>query len=119
MTLRKALSCENADEMAVSDEDEERTVRLVLADVNGTIGPGHESIVRANATRLREFADDPHNYLERVAEATQQDLHDEFIDTDWPRCPRHGRHPLWFNDGGWWCQQDRVLIARAGELRSI
>ena len=81
--------------MPVTDEDEERTVRLLLADVSATVGPGHESIVRANAKRLREFIDDPEGYFARVVEDSQQDLHDERIDTDWPRCPLHGRHPLW------------------------
>ena len=44
--------------MAVTDEDEERTVRVVLADVKATLGPGYESMVRDIAGRLREFIDD-------------------------------------------------------------
>jgi hypothetical protein len=103
--------------LAITDEDVARTVALVLADVVTTIGPGHEELVRANAERLREFIDDdPHYYFQRVVEDTQQDLHDEFIDTDWPRCPLHGRHPLWLGEGGWWCEQDHVLIAPVGQL---
>jgi hypothetical protein len=39
-----------------------------------------------------------------------------FIDTSWPTCPRHRRHPLWFRDGAWWCETDDVAIAKLGEL---
>jgi hypothetical protein len=46
---------------------------------------------------------------------TQQDIHDGFIDTAWPKCPRHP-HPLWFRDGSWWCERDQLCVARLGEL---
>ena len=105
--------------MAVTDDDEGRAVRVVLADVHATLGTGYESIVRENARRLREFIDDPVRYFERVVEDTQQDFHDRYIDTDWPKCPRHrGRHPLWLGEGGWWCQNDGLLIAAVGHLGS-
>lgn len=104
--------------MAVTDEDEERTVRLLLADVNATLGSGHESIVRANARRMREFAHEVAEYVRRVVDDTQQDIHDGFIDTAWPKCPLHDRHPVWFHDGGWWCEQRGILVARLGELQA-
>lgn len=105
--------------MAVTDEDQDEVVRLLLADVNATVGPGHESLARGNAARLREFIDDdPERYFRVVIDATQQDLHDEFIDTDWPKCPLHHRHPLWCHDGAWWCEQDAVAIASVGKLRA-
>lgn len=105
--------------MAVTDQDEEPTVRLLLADVSATIGPGQESIVRANARRLREFIDEPARYFDQVVEDTQQDFHDEYIDTDWPGCPLpDGRHPLWLGEGGWWCEKEHVLIAPVGQLGS-
>lgn len=102
--------------MAVTDEDEERTVRALLADVEATLGPGYESMVRDIARRLREFIDDPDWYFERVVDDTQQDFHDGYIDTGWPKCPVHdGRHPLWLADRGWWCQKNAVLIAAVGD----
>ena len=58
-------------------------------------------------------------YQERVVEETQQWLHDVFIDTEWPRCPRHVGHPLWLVGGAWRCDKDDVLVAPLGELRSI
>ncbi len=100
-------------------EDEERTVQLILADIVATIGPGYEFIVRANAQRVRQHTQGPEDDFRRVVEGTQQDLHDRFIDTDWPKCPLHnGRHPLWLGDGGWWCEQERVLLAPVGQLVS-
>jgi hypothetical protein len=56
--------------MSVTDEDEERAVRLVLADVKATLGLGYESMVRDIAGRLRQFIDDPAWYFERVVEDT-------------------------------------------------
>lgn len=106
--------------MAVTDADQDEVVRLVLADVNATLGPGHESFARANAERLRGFIDDDRDrYFDAVVAATQQDLHDEFIDTDWPKCPRHARHPLWLHDGAWWCEQDDVVVAPVGKLGAL
>lgn len=117
-TPRPPPSCDTPS-MAVTDEDEERAVRVVLADVKATLGAGHESIVRDIAARLREFIEDPTWYFERVVEDTQQDFHDGYIDTDWPKCPLHdGRHPLWLGEGGWWCQKDGVRIAAVGDLAS-
>jgi hypothetical protein len=59
-----------------------------------------------------------------VAEAVeqlQQRLHDTFVDTTWPACPRHRRHPLWLGEaerGGiaWCCPRDRAAIAPLGAL---
>lgn len=102
--------------MAVTDADEERIVRLLGQDLKTTIGPGHEGLAVENASRLRQFIDEPVQYAERVVDDTQQDIHDFFIDTTWPKCPRHQRHPLWFRDNTWWCEEDRVRVANFGEL---
>jgi hypothetical protein len=104
----------------VTEHDETEVLALVLADLQATLGPGHESLARENARRLRQFiADDRERYLEAVVEATQQDLHDEFIDTDWPACPLHGRHPLWVHAGAWWCEQASVAVAPVGQLATL
>jgi hypothetical protein len=102
--------------MTVTDSDQERVVRLLSQDLKATIGPGHEGLAVENASRLREFVDEPEHYVERVVDDTQQDVHDFFIDTTWPRCPRHQRHPLWFRENAWWCEEDRVRVANLGEL---
>ena len=102
--------------MSVTNADQERIVRLLSQDLNATIGPGHEGLADENARRLKEFVDELDDYPQRVVDDTQQDVHDSFIDTTWPRCPRHQRHPLWFRDNAWWCEEDCVRVARLGEL---
>jgi hypothetical protein len=102
--------------MTVTDADQERVVRLLSQDLKATIGSGHERLAVENASRLREFVDEPVHYVERVVDDTQQDVHDFFIDTTWPRCPRHRRHPLWFRENAWSCEEDGVRIAQLGEL---
>ena len=70
-------------------------------------------------SRAREMADRfPELFAEELVGEVQQDLMDLFIDTTWPRCPRHFRHPLWFHDGGWFCDQDEVMVAPLGDLPS-
>jgi hypothetical protein len=102
--------------MPVTDGDAERIVRLLVQDLKATIGTGHEGLAAENASRLRQFIDEPDQYVARVVDDTQQDVHDFFIDTTWPRCPRHQRHPLWFRENAWWCEEDRVRVANLGEL---
>lgn len=98
-----------------SERDEQRVVSLVTPDVVATLGDKYADLVRSNASRLREFvnADD---YLRRVVDDVQQQIHDEFIDTDWPKCPLHQRHPLWFREGRWWCDEAGVSVAQLGKL---
>ncbi len=39
------------------------------------------------------FVDDATWFTTKVAEDVQQVLHDCFVDTVWPQCPRHRHHP--------------------------
>jgi hypothetical protein len=103
--------------MPVSDADQARVIELLCRDAEATMGTtGYEPAIRDHAARVRPFADDGAYYLEKVVEDFQQELHDTFVHTDWPRCPRHGSHPLWFRDGHWYCEQDGVPIAHLGAL---
>jgi len=104
--------------MAVTDGDEARVIRLLAQDVTATLGTGHEDRIRDTAVRVRGFRDDPDDYLEKVVEDVQQELHDLFIDPTWPRCPVHSQHPLWLRDGHWMCTQTDTRIAAFGELHS-
>ena len=85
--------------MPITDLDQARVVALLSKDLHATVGPGHDDLAENNAVRLRRFIEDVEGYLQRVVDDTQQDIHDEFIDTVWPRCPRHA-HPLWFRGTG-------------------
>ena len=87
---------------------------LLERDISRTVGDRYRHRVREAAANVEtlDIADGD----EKLIEDVQQVLHDEFVDTSWPRCPRHHRHPLWYRDGGWWCETDRVFIARLGNL---
>src|SRR5262245_2489725 len=104
-------------QMPISDAAQEQVVRLLMQDLHATVGTGHDHFALNNAVRLRPFIDDARTYIQSVVDSTQQDIHDEFADTVWPKCPRH-EHPLWFRDDSWWCEQDEVSVARLGELES-
>jgi hypothetical protein len=64
------------------------------------------------------FRDEPDDYVAKVVEEDQQGFHDLFIDTTWPACPFHSRHPLWLHSGHWTCDQDSVCLAPLGQLKS-
>jgi hypothetical protein len=51
----------------------------------------------------------------------QQWLHDTFVDTSWPSCPRHPNHPMGIgeaDDGSlaWFCPQDEAVVVPMGAL---
>jgi hypothetical protein len=111
--LEERLARESAS--SVTDADEERIVILVTRDVLATVGPNFSDIVVEEAARIRLFAEAVPEYEQRVIDAVQQHLHDEFVDTTWPRCPLHPNHPLWYSDGWWRCPHAGA-IAPLGEL---
>jgi hypothetical protein len=103
----------------VSESDRARIVRLLLLDVEATIGPDYEAVVLDNAVNVASFADDPVRYRDKLVEDVQQHFHDSFVHVTWPTCPRHSKHPLWLRGESWYCAQDDEAIAKLGELRSI
>jgi len=57
-----------------------------------------------------------------AVEDLQQRLHDTFVDTTWPACPRHRQHPRWLGEGdrggtAWCCPGDDAAIAPLGHCR--
>jgi len=112
--------------------DSESIVRLLARDVVHTLGTQYLTVVHdlaANAHALAIGWIEPDedgegdivektqaSYDQKVVDDVQQYFHDVFVDTTWPACPRHPHHPLWFRDGAWWCETDRVALARLGEL---
>jgi hypothetical protein len=104
--------------MTVTVADEARVIQLLRQDVAATLGAGYEKIIRDTAVRVRAFRNEPNDYVEKVVEDVQQEFHDLFIDTTWPRCPLHSHHPLWLHDGYWLCEQAHTRVARLGELRA-
>jgi hypothetical protein len=102
--------------MSVSESDRARIVRLLLVDVESTVGRGYEAVVRDSDLIADEFADEVARYRDLLVEDVQQYFHDCFVDTTWPSCPRHPNHPLWLHDGFWHCERDGVAIAKLGAL---
>lgn len=101
----------------VTDADVARLIAVLSQDVEATLGPGHEARVRRVATHIRDLRSNVDEYIEKVVEDVQQELHDLFIDTTWPACPLHRRHPLWLHDGHWTCTESQVPVAPLGQLR--
>lgn len=102
--------------------DLDTALRLVLQDVAVSIRPpGLDEVIdfahqrRAMLERLRWGAD----VRERFIEDVQQMIHNTRLDTDWPRCPIHTRHPLWIVDMCWTCLSTGQSIVRCGELASL
>src|SRR5919206_4643576 len=108
--------------MQITDAVESDLVERLRRDVKAVHGDDHQQLIRDEADRVREFkreydpACDAESYADKVVEDVQQRLMDEFIDTTWPACPRHGKHPLWYRDGSWWCEKDGVAVAPPGGL---
>ena len=100
-------------------EARNRLVPLLEADVVATLGEQHRHVVR-NAIKYLDYRGDLAGYEDKVVENVQEEVQETFIDTTWPACPRHGRHPLWYHDdGSWWCEQDRVALCKLGELGTL
>ena len=100
----------------VSDTDAARVVRLLLQDLASTVGPGHDSVVEEAAARIRLFTGAAADFEQRVVDDVQQYLHDNFIDTSWPRCPDHPNHPLWYSEKWWQCEKPGKAVAPLGGL---
>jgi hypothetical protein len=67
--------------------------------------------------------DDP-CWLHHLAEAMQQQVQEDRVDTTWPQCPRHGGHPLWLEEPAapelWWsCRKSGTRIAPLGGLSAV
>lgn len=115
--------------MSSSSLHTETVVRLLLQDVEPTLGARGRAEVLRLAEQYSALAEEwihdgesttvAQRSLERsVVDGVQQTAHDLFWDTTWPACPRHGRHPLWYDEDqrAWCCYQDGVAIAALGSL---
>jgi hypothetical protein len=100
----------------VTDELAAEVIARLRHDLAATLGDDHEQLVCQQVASIRTFVDEAEWFVRKVIEDVQQRLHDERIDTVWPRCPRHHRHPLWEHDGAWVCEQDGIVVARVGQL---
>ena len=94
-----------------------RLIPLLENDVVATLGEPYRHIVRL---AVQDLYYEGSGYDERVVDAVQEEFIETRIDTTWPACPRHGRHPLFYHtDGSWWCEQDRVPLCKLGHLSTL
>jgi hypothetical protein len=112
--------------------DSHRIVGLLLQDAVPTLGERARTEVLRLAANYKELARDWMRHGDSLSEAQrsfdrsvvdglQQTAHDLFWDTTWPACPRHLRHPLWYDEGqqAWFCQQDGAVVAPLGGLAEL
>jgi hypothetical protein len=111
-------------EASVADDELAQAVAAIARDLETTLGWGpHQATAFAERT-ARRYAEwwraDLGVFAVMVAEDVQQHLHDTFVDTTWPACPLHPRHPLWLDHDRavWRCAQAGVDVAALGSLPS-
>ena len=104
---------------AITDAVEDRLVTLLSADLTNTVGTSHEDMVTETVARYRLVCHRVAEYHQMVVDDVQQQMHDGFIDTSWPACPYHPKHPLWFLEGHWRCERDGIVIAVLGSLTRV
>jgi len=92
----------------ITEVEERRVAALLCADAEATVGPGYEQSIAADAAHRREYCHDPATYADDVADDVQQRMHDAFIDTSWPSCPRHPKVPMGSYQGVWSCDGDPI-----------
>jgi hypothetical protein len=99
--------------MQASERDIDEVSRRLIQDARRTLSHGYEERIREIAKDAARWTPLEH-YTERVVQEFQQYIHDCFIHTSWPPCPRHSHHPIWFSDGCW--RADGEPLAKLGEL---
>jgi len=112
--------------VALSKHDIDAVVALLVADLRGTLSWTEDqarTFVQREADMQATYVDDAGRLAWHLTESIQQRLHDEFVDTTWPACPIHHRHPLWLNEDDegpwfWRCRETGQAIAPLGHLRT-
>ena len=97
--------------------DLEEVIALLDRDATATLGKSYRQLIEGIAADVREL--DVADAGGKVVNDVQQYFQDTHVDATWPACPRHGRHPLWYRGGSWWCVEDGVAVARLGELAAV
>jgi hypothetical protein len=100
--------------MAVTDAQVADVVERLSRDLRSSGWASYLHVVQNEADNARDFVDDPNDYVDRVVGGVQECILDAVI--TWPACPHHPQHPLWYHDGAWFCDQERLLVAPLGAL---
>jgi hypothetical protein len=73
--------------------------QLLDRDVAQTLGERHRKIVRFEVGVVAML--DRSDLDDVLVEHVQQSVH-HTVNSTWPACPRHTKHPLWYQDGARW-----------------
>jgi hypothetical protein len=110
--------------MPITDDQVQQVVARIARDLTATLGWERQR-AEARAERVaRRFADwwepgqDSFAFL--VADAVQDEVLEDRIDTTWPACPLHPWHPLWLSwerePPIWRCTTTGTEVAPLGGL---
>jgi hypothetical protein len=98
----------------------DEVIEPIAADLVATLGYTPEDARRVvRSVGSGQYGD---HGTKNLAEVVQQWLHDTFLDTTWPQCPDHRRHPLWLDDAQppmWTCDETERPMCPLGQLGSI
>jgi hypothetical protein len=100
---------------------DQEVVNGIVSDLTATLGwtsEAAEAVARRVATS--HYADG--NPAFAAAEDVQQWLQDTFLDTTWPACPEHQRHPLQLTDDDpplWACPATSREVCALGHLGEV
>lgn len=95
--------------------DRQDAIQRLEADIEATLGTEYVRAVRVYTRDADEFSG-THGFAQRLVDSVQQHFMDTFVHTTWPPCPQHHKHPLWFEDGFWWCHLHPVTKIPLGQL---
>jgi len=94
-----------------------RVLQRLLRDVEVALGQSGLEQASSFIGQEQALGNVREECLEELVGSLQTYIHDMFIDTTWPACPKHSNHPLWFGrDDSWWCDRDDERVAPLGEL---
>lgn len=110
--------------MGVPEEHIDRVVAAIARDLSATLGWSAgtaTSFVREHGS-VEDYADHASDALTlaaNVIENVQEAVHRELIDTQWPLCLHHGRHPLTIDSDLVWRCYEEDLDDPAGFPRRV
>lgn len=118
--------------MSFGNLDTDSVARLLLRDAVPSLGERARAEVRRLLRNYEELAREwrsagaspaevQRSFDRAVVDGLQEAAHDLPWDTTWPACPRHARHPLWYDEAqrAWCCQQDGIALAPLGALSTL
>jgi hypothetical protein len=112
--------------------DTDRVVQLLLRDALPAFGEraraevlrlavNYATLAREWMAGGRTLTEVQRSYDSAVVDGLQEAAHDLYWDSTWPACPRHVRHPLWYDETRqlWHCKEDPTIVTPLGRLAEL